>query len=310
MPDSGEKRGSSALITILLALIPVLGGLLTIYLQNQPQLTALQLTATADARIFQLTVQALTAQSNPPTVIVITATPNPAIPTQTPTTASSEAPTATPAAPPTQTPSPTPRPLPGDDLAQNCLSTTLWTPVTNAPIRENNGCWDATDAGIFAYQGLVYSVHQPAVKLVAFRTPLDGDATVSFQLTVNQMTDRVDNAQIDLFFGFGSASSSALGDGEWVVMRKSQDNSRLYLVHSTNVIKGSDLNFGRYVMRQPWDIKMERRGLMVTIYVNGNMVAQNLVPSSRLGDQFWFGYSIPHNSDVEAVISNFQLTMP
>ncbi len=302
MPES-EEKGRSALVTILLALIPVLGGLLTVYLQNQPQQTALQLTATADARIFSLTAQALTAQASgngEPTIIVITATPNPdALPQPSATASPVPTVTATPA------PSPTPRPLPGDDFGENCISASLWRPFPNV-LSTRNGCWNADGWGIYAYQGgLRLSVHQPSAKTVGFFSPIGSNAEVSFSIRVNQMRDRIDNAQIDVFVGFGAANSLP---GSWVGLRKSTNSSNIYIVHG-NYITGKTQTLDKYIGGQTINLRLLRNGNFITVYQDDVAVLVDVpVPAEQLGDRIWVGYQIPHNADVEITLVNFRVT--
>lgn len=307
---SESEKKSSALVTILLALIPVIGGLLTIYLQNQPQLTALQLTATADARFFLLTEQALTAQAGErtPVVIVVTNTPEPVTVTDTPVNIP---PTAT-STPPPPTATATPSPRPGEDLAAGCISTALWEPFSVYPvgITAANGCWQADNAGIYALHGWRFSVHQPGVKVVAFHTPIGTQATITFDLKVTTFEDREDNSQIDLFFGFASLENN-IAKGEFLIFRKGAGNNKYYLVSGDRATVSAYANYGRVMPGTVVHVRMVRNGNFVSLYLDDKpKYVDKPLPAAQLGDLFWVGYSIPHNADVEAEVTNFLITVP
>jgi hypothetical protein len=224
--------------------------------------------------------------SDTPTAVLPTHTPTapPATPTDTP-----EPPTITPTSPPSLTPTFGP----GDDLASNCISVALWTPVPE--ILFNKGtCWDLSERGFLArrghldiflpdrFQGGDGTVH-------GLYIPLPAQADIGFTLQIDALEASHKGA---LMIGIIPQPPVYLTTKSLLLIQNEGTELPLVMKVQDQYLKKSDGSYSVFEEGTPHKVAIRLDGRTFSIYLDGNQIGSNIRLLSARTYYLWIGYSL------------------
>ena len=230
---------------------------------------------------------------------------------------------------PAITPSPSPTstvPLPGGDFEENCIHSLNWLPYKGEDhVRDDSGCWDLLPWGLFANRGLQLGVQlagagafiedERTKSLRGIYTQLEPQSSlIQFNIRIDEFSSVKDHNGIwlDQILMLGVIRESATNPaaqgkflfiliggppGTQLVMAVQEDSSEAYMIK----------RFLPAPSGETYRVTLRIEGIRLTISIDGDQIVEPIdLPFSDRA--FWIGYSMWSGSELQAFLSDLQIT--
>ncbi len=200
-------------------------------------------------------------------------------------------------------------------FVNNCINSSTWyLPPGSSMDIDNNHCWVLEKWGMYVKgETLTVSVSNPtSVTRPGIYTPLQGDATVEYDIVIDNCYTPQDNVLTNLAMGVIAADPYTLdGDGQIFYQRESPQAGYPIFIKSRErggkdkyiALNGEML---QYAPGTSQHLLFTLSGNRLAIYLDNQLILNGVnIPSGQRG--FWIGYRLAPGGSLEARISNFSL---